>query len=42
VEFLFDDSEKFIQFRSRARVGYSDMGVNRKRMEKIREMFIDK
>ncbi len=42
VEFLFDDSEKFIQFRSRARSGHSDMGVNRKRMEKIREMFIDK
>lgn len=42
VEFLFDDSEKFIQFRSRARVGYSDMGVNRKRMEKIREIFNDK
>ncbi len=42
VEFLFDDSEKFIQFRSRARSGHSDMGVNRKRMEKVREVFIDK
>ena len=42
VEFLFDDNEKFIQFRSRARSGHSDMGVNRKRMEKIREIFIDK
>lgn len=42
VEFLFDDSVKVIQFRSRARSGYTDMGVNRKRMEKIREMFIDK
>jgi uncharacterized protein (DUF1499 family) len=42
VEFLFDDSEKIIQFRSRARSGHSDMGVNRKRMEKIREVFIDK
>jgi len=42
VEFLFDDSEKVIQFRSRARSGHSDMGVNRKRMEKIREKFIDK
>lgn len=39
VEFLFDDSEKIIHFRSRARLGYSDMGVNRKRMEKIREMY---
>ena len=35
VEFLFDDSEKIIHFRSRARSGYSDMGVNRKRMETI-------
>ena len=42
VEFFFDDSEKIVQFRSRARSGHSDMGVNRKRMEKIREMFIDK
>ncbi len=42
VEFFFDDSEKIVQFRSRARSGHSDMGVNRKRMEKIREMLIDK
>ena len=40
VEFLFDDSEKIIHFRSRARLGYSDMGVNKKRMETISEMFI--
>ena len=36
VEFLFDDNEKIIHFRSRARLGYSDMGVNRKRMEGIK------
>ena len=42
VEFFFDDSEKIVQFRSRARSGHSDMGVNRKRMEKIREEFINK
>ena len=41
VEFLFDDSEKIIHFRSRARVGYSDMGVNRKRMENIRNMYVN-
>jgi len=40
VEFLFDDSEKIIQFRSRARLGISDMGVNRKRMEIIRKKFV--
>ncbi len=39
VEFLFDDKEKIIHFRSRARMGYSDMGVNRKRMEKIAKLF---
>ena len=39
VEFLFDDKEKIIHFRSRARMGYSDMGVNRKRMEKITHLF---
>jgi len=39
VEFLFDDKEKLIHFRSRARMGYSDMGVNRKRMEKITKLF---
>ena len=39
VEFLFNDSEKVIHFRSLARLGYSDMGVNRKRMERIKEMY---
>ena len=39
VEFLFDDKEKIIHFRSRARMGYSDMGVNRKRMEEITNLF---
>jgi len=39
VEFQFDDSRKLIQFRSASRVGYSDMGVNRKRMETIRRKF---
>ena len=41
VEFLFDDSEKIIHFRSRARLGYSDMGVNRKRMENVKNMYIN-
>ncbi len=39
VEFLFDDIEKVIHFRSRARMGYSDMGVNRKRMKEITNLF---
>ncbi len=37
VEFLIDPKEQVIHFRSASRVGYSDMGVNRRRMERIRE-----
>lgn len=36
VEFLFDDETKTIHFRSASRTGYSDLGVNRRRMEEIR------
>lgn len=36
VEFLFDDSLKYIHVRSASRIGYSDLGVNRKRIEEIR------
>jgi len=36
VEFFADDTEKQIQVRSASRVGYSDFGVNRSRVEKIR------
>ena len=39
VEFYFDDTEKIIHFRSASRVGWSDMGVNRKRMENIRKLY---
>ena len=39
VEFLVDQKEQVVHFRSASRVGYSDMGVNRRRMEKIREAF---
>lgn len=39
VEFYLDDQEKLIHFRSAARSGYSDFGVNRSRMEKIRDAF---
>ena len=39
VEFYFDDTGKIIHFRSASRVGWSDMGVNRKRMEKIRKLY---
>jgi uncharacterized protein (DUF1499 family) len=38
VEFLFDDETKTIHFRSASRIGYGDMGVNRKRMEQVRAL----
>ena len=40
VEFFFDDAAKTIHFRSASRLGYSDLGVNRKRMEDIRQRFL--
>jgi uncharacterized protein (DUF1499 family) len=39
VEFFFDEENRVIHFRSASRVGYSDLGVNRKRMEAIRSKF---
>ncbi len=38
VEFLFQEGN-LIHVRSASRTGYSDLGVNRKRIEKIRKMF---
>jgi uncharacterized protein (DUF1499 family) len=35
VEFLIDAEQKLIHFRSASRTGYSDMGVNKKRMTEI-------
>lgn len=39
VEFWVNDSQKSIQFRSASRLGKSDIGVNRNRMETIRKLF---
>jgi len=39
VEFLFDDERKSIDLRSASRAGYTDFGVNRKRVEEIRSKF---
>lgn len=39
VEFYFDEKEKVIHFRSASRLGYSDLGVNRKRMKRITRLF---
>jgi len=40
VEFSFDDQRKIIDVRSASRKGYSDLGVNRKRVEEIRTRFM--
>lgn len=37
VEFYVDDAAKVIHLRSASRLGKSDLGVNRKRMEAIRD-----
>lgn len=39
VEFFIDREAKVIHFRSASRVGYSDLGANRARMEEIRKAF---
>jgi len=39
VELLLDAAKNEIQIRSASRSGYSDFGVNRRRVEKIRERF---
>lgn len=39
VEFLFDDQERQIHFRSASRTGYYDFGVNCRRMQEISKMY---
>ena len=39
VEFLFENQGNVIHVKSASRTGYSDFGVNRKRVEKIRAAF---
>jgi uncharacterized protein (DUF1499 family) len=36
LEFLWDESQKVWNVRSASRVGYSDLGANRKRVERLR------
>ncbi|MBC8114035.1 MAG: DUF1499 domain-containing protein, partial [Candidatus Saccharimonas sp.] len=37
VEFLLDETTSVIHVRSSSRIGYSDLGANRKRVEAIRQ-----
>ena len=39
VEFYFDDRKKVIHVKSASRVGFSDLGVNRRRIEMIRNRY---
>jgi uncharacterized protein (DUF1499 family) len=39
VEFYIDEDANVIHFRSASRLGYSDMGLNRRRMEEISRAF---
>lgn len=39
VEFWFPEGQDVIHFRSASRLGYGDLGVNRKRMERIRGLY---
>jgi uncharacterized protein (DUF1499 family) len=39
AEFLLDGEKKVIQLRSASRLGYSDLGKNRRRIEEIRAAF---
>ena len=41
VEFLFKSEERQIDMRSASRIGYSDLGKNRRRLEGIRSEMID-
>jgi uncharacterized protein (DUF1499 family) len=39
AEFLLDEEKKVIHLRSASRLGYSDLGKNRRRIEEIRAAF---
>ena len=39
VEFYIDESSGVVHFRSASRVGYSDLGANRKRYEAFRSLY---
>jgi uncharacterized protein (DUF1499 family) len=40
VEFRFDDASAVVHVRSASRVGYSDLGANRKRIEALRAAYL--
>jgi uncharacterized protein (DUF1499 family) len=40
VEFLVDEDRSLVQVRSASRTGYWDLGVNRKRVEVLRKVYL--
>jgi len=42
VELLSDKEKKQIHIRSASRIGYSDLGANRKRVERIRQLWTNR
>jgi uncharacterized protein (DUF1499 family) len=41
VNFIFDNDERLVHFRSASRKGYYDFGANRKRMKEITEQYMN-
>lgn len=41
VEFFLDETTRVIHFRSASRVGYYDFGLNRRRMKRISEKYLE-
>lgn len=39
IEFYFDEKSRLVHFRSSSRVGYSDMGLNRSRYDRLFELY---
>lgn len=39
VEFYLNEKERTVEFRSASRAGYSDMGLNRKRYDALKELY---
>ena len=41
LELLIDDDNKMLHFRSSSRIGYNDMGTNRRRVENVKSLISD-
>lgn len=41
AEFYLDESAREVHFRSESRAGYSDVGLNRKRFEALKQLYQD-